>query len=342
MNIMRFYTSKTKYPIIFGLILVLATALFFLFQGNAHTIMQPLETIRQSFDDPQTQFGHMGLRTNTENANIPLDKVLSGGPGKDGIPAINNPTFVSVDDARVDPDTRGVLVTMGTETRFYPYNILVWHEIVNDSIGDTHFAVTFCPLCGSAIVFDRNLDGDIFTFGVSGLLYESNLLMYDTDTESLWSQARGEAVIGEYTGTKLTILDMKLIEFSRVQSDHPDARVLSQHTGYNRNYNRDPYTGYGLSEDLVFPVSISDKRFPSKELFYVVPVADVSIAFPAEPLTGSVEMKHNGITLIATKADDGSISITADGESIPGYYEMWFSWATHHQDDGVVWDISDN
>ena len=286
----------------------------------------------------ELEFEQFGLQTDTNNALVPLNQIFSGGPGKDGIPALNHPTFVSIENADVDDETLGILVNINGVERYYPYNILVWHEIVNDSIGDTHFAVTFCPLCGSAIVFDRTLDDEILTFGVSGLLYESNLLMYDTETESLWSQAKNEAVVGTYAGTKLTVLSMRLLTFAALQEKHPDAAVLSTDTGYDRHYGVDPYTGYGLSENLYFPVSVSDKRFPAKEIFYVVPYGKHSVAFPEKSLSDSSTFTLEDKALTATRNRDG-ITVTSDGETLPGYYEMWFSWATHHQEDGVVWEI---
>jgi hypothetical protein len=120
-----------------------------------------------------------------------LTLIYDGGPGKDGIPTISDPQFLSLDAAKTKPSEWGVLVSIKDKHRFYPYNILVWHEIVNDSMAGKEYAVTFCPLCGSAIVFDRKVGGEILHFGISGKLYESNLLMYDDKTESLWSQAMG-------------------------------------------------------------------------------------------------------------------------------------------------------
>ncbi len=288
--------------------------------------------------DAKAALSSFGLETNTAKKSIALDEILSGGPGKDGIPAINAPKFESVESVDVGDDVLGVLVTIGGEKRYYPYNILVWHEIVNDSINDTHFAVTFCPLCGSAIVFDRQVNGDVLRFGVSGLLWESNLLMYDTKTESLWSQAKNEAVVGEYTGTKLSLIDMKLLEFEKLKELHPDARVLSRDTGFSRSYDIEPYSGYGLTDELYFPVSVSDKRYPAKKIMYVVPFGGNSYAFADDELSDVAELDANGVLLKAERVEDG-IEVTADGEPIPGYYEMWFSWAIHHQDDGVVWNI---
>lgn len=295
-------------------------------------------SLRSNVPRNEGAFARFGLVTDTDAASIPLEEVLFGGPGKDGIPALDHPTFVSISNAEVNDETLGVLVSVKGEERFYPYSILVWHEIANDSIEDMHFAVTFCPLCGSAIVFNRQVDGDILTFGVSGLLYESNLLMYDRKTESLWSQAGTEAVVGDYTGTRLDILPMHIISFAELKERHPGALVLSTNTGYARSYDVDPYTGYGLTDELYFPVSVSDERFSAKELMYVVPVGNLSVAFPVAELTDTDTFTAGTTTLTALRVPDG-IVVTAGGERVPGYYEMWFSWATQHEDDGVVWRI---
>lgn len=282
-------------------------------------------------------FSFFGLQTDTSKASIPLDAVLSGGPGKDGIPAIDDPRFTSVDEADFSDDALGILVEFDGQARFYPYAVLVWHEIVNDRIGETEFAVTFCPLCGSAIVFDRKVGGETLEFGVSGLLWESNLLMFDRGTESLWSQAKNEAVIGHFSGTRLKVLPMRLMPFSEVRERYPDAQVLSKETGYRRDYDRNPYAGYELDDSYYFPVSVSDTRLPAKEIMYVVPAKRHSYAFP------QLQLEEGARTTFTTpegdltlQKNDFEITSTLSGVTVPGYYEMWFSWATHHQDDGIL------
>lgn len=281
-------------------------------------------------------FRRFNLQTDTGIHAIDLDQVLSGGPGKDGIPALTNPAFTTLRDTDVHDNTRGILVTLHGEKRFYPYSILVWHEIVNDRINDTAFAVTFCPLCDSGIVFDRTVNGTVLQFGVSGLLFESNLLMYDTETESLWSQARSDAVVGAYTGTELAILPLQVITLAEVREKHPDATILSTNTGHRRNYNRTPYSGYAESETLYFPTSVSDKRFHAKEPFYIVPFNDSSLAFAYRQIPqGSTTFSVLDQTITVTR--DGDEVVVQHGDRmLPAYFEFWFSWATHHQDDGIV------
>lgn len=278
-----------------------------------------------------------GLETDTSQRSIELSDILSGGPGKDGIPAIYEPAFTTIEEADFEDDALGIFVEFEGVRRFYPYAILVWHEIVNDHVGDTHFAVTFCPLCGSGIVFDRNVDSETLTFGVSGLLFESNLLMYDTKTESLWSQARNQAVVGPYTRTKLEILPMQLLTFDDVRSRYPNTSVLSKETGHRRDYERNPYSGYEEDETLYFPVSVTDQRFNAKEIMYVIPFDGKSYAFPQLALNegDNFDFDTEGVKITLRKSD-AEVHATVNEQETPGYYEMWFSWATHHQEDGRV------
>jgi hypothetical protein len=278
----------------------------------------------------------LGFETDFSKHSVDLDLLLSGGPAKDGIPALTDPVFVPPAMSDLDGAVRGILVELGGGRRFYPFNVLVWHEMVNDSIGDVPYLVTFCPLCGSGIVFDRRVDGEVLEFGVSGLLYESNLVMYDRGTDSLWSQSRGEAVAGSYTGTRLELVPMQFLTFEEVARSYSGVRVMSDDTGYNRDYHGNPYAGYEEDEDLMFPVSVQDERFPAKQLMYVVRVGDTSVAFALDRLGQNASATIAGRSLAATR-ENGEIVVEVDGEAVPGYVEMWFSWATQHQDDGHVW-----
>lgn len=293
-------------------------------------------------DAPREEgFSRQRLSTNTALRSIELSEVLSGGPGKDGIPAINDPVFYSVSEAQKveDDDIEGLLVTVAGETKFYPYSVLVWHEIVNDTVGDVPVSVTFCPLCGTGIVFDRRVGGEILQFGVSGMLWQSNLLMYDTKTESLWSQAIGRAVVGDLLDTQLGIVNSDVITFATFKENFPNGQVLSRETGHIRLYDHYPYGNYESNDDLYFPVKVQDERHFSKELMYVVPVGDQSVAFvKADLINAGSATVQTDLGAITAQFDTGLITVTnPQGTSLPGYHEMWFSWATHHQDDGIVW-----
>ncbi len=211
---------------------------------------------------------------------IPLDKVRGGGPPKDGIPSIDNPVFVGVDESRFMSDSDIVVgVEISGETKAYPLFILVWHEIVNDTIGDVPVSVTYCPLCYTSQVFERVIDGQEVEFGTSGKLYNSNLLMYDRLTESYWSQALGLAVTGELSGYSLDLIPFDIITWGDWKSIHPDTLVLTTDTGYLRSYATDPYGSYYTEPRIMFPVEHSDDRMHPKEVILGFSQDDVYKAF---------------------------------------------------------------
>ena len=183
-------------------------------------------------------------------------EILSGGPPKDGIPAIDNPKFLPGKTAVfLQPDDRVLGIEINGTAKAYPIRILNWHEIVNDRIGDNSFAVTYCPLCGTGVAFSAVLKDQMLNFGVSGLLYNSDVLLYDRNTQSLWSQIMGQAISGQLAGQKLTLLPLSHTTWSAWLRDHPQTLVLSTETGIQRNYNRDPYAGYEKSRSLYFATS---------------------------------------------------------------------------------------
>lgn len=184
-------------------------------------------------------------RTDFSRHAVPLSEIMSGGPPKDGIPAIDDPRFVAVSEALgIGPDEPVIGLAIGDDARAYPLRILTWHEIANDMVGGVPVAVTYCPLCNAAVVFDRRLDGRVLDFGVSGLLRHSDLVMYDRQTESWWQQFLGEAIVGELTGRRLTILPARLESISRFRQRFPDGKVLVPSDPGLRAYGRNPYEGY--------------------------------------------------------------------------------------------------
>jgi hypothetical protein len=197
--------------------------------------------------------------------SILLEQIKSGGPPKDGIPSIDSPKFVT-DAEFVSDDDVVIGLKINGETRAYPLFILVWHEIVNDKIGSVPVAVTYCPLCYTSQVFDRRINGAETEFGTSGKLYNSNLLMYDRNTDSMWSQVLGEAVVGELTGYKLQKIPFDLAKWSDWKRLNPDTTVLSTDTGHLRSYGVDPYGSYYTDSDVIFPVSNTDGRMHPKEI----------------------------------------------------------------------------
>jgi hypothetical protein len=200
---------------------------------------------------------------------VPLDQIVSGGPPPDSIPSIDNPRFISVKDAEnFMADSDLILgVKVNGDVRGYPLQILVWHEIVNDIVGDTPITVTYCPLCFTNQIFNRTLtDGRILEFGTSGKLYNSNLVMYDRSTTSLWSQAMAQSIAGELAGTDLKRIPFDLATWKDWKQVFPDSKILSQDTGYSRPYGADPYGDYYTTPDILFPVSNDDNRLGVKEI----------------------------------------------------------------------------
>ena len=176
---------------------------------------------------------------------VDLDEIRSGGPPPDGIPSIDSPSFVSVGEVDFLEENEPVLaLDVNGESRAYPVQIMTWHEIVNDSVGGVPVAVTYCPLCNSALVYDRRLDDRVLEFGTSGLLLNSSLVMYDRQTETLWSHFTGAGIVGELTGEELETYAVATVAWGTWRDANPDGLVLSRDTGFDRSYGQNPYPGY--------------------------------------------------------------------------------------------------
>ncbi len=198
---------------------------------------------------------------------IDPDDLLSGGPPPDGIPAIDEPKFVRASTAAFLEDDEPVLaIEVEGEARAYPIQIMTWHEIVNDTIAGRPVTVSYCPLCNSAIAYDRRLGDRVLDFGTSGMLYQSALVMYDRQTESLWSHFTGEAVIGTLIGEELDLIPMSTVSWSDWLEANPDGLVLSRDTGHTRSYGENPYPGYDDVDDPPFLFEgETDGRLAAKE-----------------------------------------------------------------------------
>ncbi len=177
---------------------------------------------------------------------VPLGDIIPGGPPPDGIPPIDSPRFENPAsaDSWLQPTEPVVSVEIGEESKAYPIQILMWHEIVNDVVGGEPVSVTYCPLCDSATVYSRKVEGMTLDFGTSGRLYRSNLVMYDRQTKSLWPQLEGRAVAGRLIGTELAIVPSVMLSYAEWKEANPSGKVLSRSTGYARSYGRNPYAGY--------------------------------------------------------------------------------------------------
>jgi hypothetical protein len=199
---------------------------------------------------------------------VPLDQIVSGGPPPDGIPSIDSPKFISIDGGNkfLGDSDKVVGININGDIRAYPLQILVWHEIVNDNVGGIPVAITYCPLCFTNQVFSRTVNNTILEFGTSGKLYNSNLVMYDRLSKSLWSQALGEGIVGKYAGIKLQKLPFDVAYWKDWKQLYPQSKVLSKDTGSARPYGADPYGDYYTSPDILFPISNRDSRLGLKEI----------------------------------------------------------------------------
>ena len=224
-----------------------------------------------------------GWQTDFSRHTLPYSEILSGGPPRDGIPPLDDPRFISPEDASkwLGDQEPVIAFELNGDARAYPLQILTWHEIVNDVVGGVPVAATFCPLCNAAIVFDRRLDGTVYDFGTSGKLRRSDLIMWDRQTESWWQQFTGEGIVGELAGKKLTILPASIISFADFRGANPQGKVLSRETGFNRSYGQNPYAGYDRADQppFLFDGDLDGRLLP-KERVATVTIGEVDAAFP--------------------------------------------------------------
>ena len=276
-------------------------------------------------------------------ALIDTKKILSGGPEKDGIPALTRPDFINTQQASyLKPEDRVLGIEINGISKAYPISILNWHEIVNDQINNEQFAVTYCPLCGTGVAFSAQVSGKTLEFGVSGLIYNSDVLLYDKATESLWSQIMRMAVSGEFKGEKLTLLPITHTSWQQWTITHPDTLVMSNETGYARDYQRNPYAGYEKSRNLYFQVTNrAPDWFHPKERTLGIEVDGVFKAYPFSELdkTGQSTIidQFAGQTFsIDWKKSSQQVSITdASGNAVAGIEGFWFAWFTFHPETEV-------
>ncbi len=239
---------------------------------------------------------------------IPVNEVFDGGPGKDGIPSIDRPDFVLAGEVDfLNDDDLVLAIKFGDVVKAYPHRILDRHEIVNDFIGNHALAVTYCPLTGTGIAWNREIPGGETTFGVSGLLYNSNLMPYDRSTNSIWSQQRLDCVNGNLVGTNAETYSLVETSFETFRETYPDALVLSTNTGFGNIYTRYPYGDYKENhERLLFPITTRDDRLPLKErTLGVLFESGAKKVYPFGPNSDEIEFfkdKVSGIDLVVVRS----------------------------------------
>ncbi len=269
---------------------------------------------------------------------IPPNEILVGVPERDRIPALTAPDHVR---AAAGPWRDSDLV-IGVESngvaRAYPIDILIWHELINDSVGGRPILVSYCPLCGTGIVFDRHIGDQLRTFGVSGLLYRSDLLLYDRETESLWSQISSEAVTGPSQGQRLTQVRARMLPWGQWREKHPETTVLSRNTGHVRSYGRSPYGDYERSSKLYFPAPRDERYHPKLPTLGIRIPGGAARAYPSE------EVIRAGGT-VRERFEERDIRVQYDPEHRVFHVEapddvevvegFWFAWAAFHPDTTV-------
>jgi len=224
-----------------------------------------------------------GWATDWNRHTVPYSELLALLPVRDGIPAIDEPTFIAPGEASAWLADNEPVITFehSGDARAYPLQIMTYHEIVNDEVGDLPVTVTFCPLCNSAIVFDRNLYGTVYDFGTSGWLRNSDLVMYDRQTESLWQQFTGEGIVGTLAGAQLTFLPSSIVSFADFKAGYPEGMVLSRETGHQRPYGQNPYPGYdAIGQNPFAFVGVPDGRLAAMERVITVSLDEVDVAYP--------------------------------------------------------------
>jgi hypothetical protein len=272
---------------------------------------------------------------------VNLDDLHQGCPARDCFASIDNPKYVEAGDAGHVSDEDVVLaLSMDGEHRAWPARILDHHEIVNDTIAGVPVAITWCPLCGSAVGIIREVDGQVTEFGVSGVLYNSDLVIYDRTTETLWDQIEAKGIVGPLTGTELELVPVTMTRWGKWKDAHPDTLVLSDDTGFGRDYTQDRYQEYRGSGNLIFPVARNNDTIHPKSVVFGFVVDDRKIAVTEELLTKSAGLTHSidGRDYRIALADDGVVSMTdtESGESHAPTRLYWFAWYTFHPETELV------
>jgi hypothetical protein len=279
-----------------------------------------------------------GWKTDFSKTEIDLEDIMSGGPPRDGIPPIDNPKFIPVGQSLLHGREPVIALTIGNDVRAYPLSVLIWHEIVNDTVGGMPVAITYCPLCDAAIVFDRTVDGKVLRFGTTGKLRNSDLVMWDDATESWWQQFLGRGIVGAYTGQLLAMLPSRVESFERFQEKHPNAKILVPTDENRRAYGSNPYVDYDEAGwPFLFRGEVPEGVFP---LDRVVKVGEAAWSLALLRARKKITL-DNGIVMewsygqasalssrtIAEGADIGNVTVTRNGKDV--VHDVTFLFAFH-------------
>ena len=324
--------------------------IFFIF-----TFINVLSTNAQNSTDDFSFFANSSAWKNTDFSKsiISASELMSGGPPKDGIPAIDNPIFQKVETIQDIGGQEPVIVFEHNKiARAYPIRILMWHEIVNDKIEDFPIAVTYCPLCNSAVVFDRQFDGQILDFGVSGLLRNSDLVMYDRQSQSWWQQFTGQGLVGQYAGENLKMLPSTIMAFADFKEKFPIAEVLVPNQSSQRDYGRNPYVGYDSAKTpFLFSGDLPKGIEPMERVIYIRDQKE-AIAISLNLLKEKQVMSRNGYQISWEKGlnsaldhrqinqgrDVGKIKVEKQDSQAnwrPALHDITFAFVVHSFDPNV-------
>jgi hypothetical protein len=269
---------------------------------------------------------------------VPADQIMQGGPPKDGIPSIDKPKFIKASEVSFFKGSERVLgVARNGIAKAYPVRILNWHEIVNDQFGAEPVAVTFCPLCGTGMAYLSRAGDRQLSFGVSGLLYNSDVLLFDRQTNSLWSQILSQAINGPMKGTRLTSIPLSHTTWADWKKRYPDTLMLSNDTGFERDYGRDPYEGYAQNPAILFPVNGQSARYHPKEQVIGVEVNGQFKAYPFVELSKTKAkvtdtLGGKQITIQFDPEHRTGAVYDASNKEIPSVIAYWFAWFAFHTD----------
>ncbi|SES86394.1 Protein of unknown function [Methanococcoides vulcani] len=326
---------KIKYKVLLVSITILLAAFMACIPASAEEAanggIEKLPELTEMEEEFGIKLTEMGVRYIVDPNDI-----VSGGPPMDGIPSLDDPEYVTVEEADSwIEDNELVLALVYNETkRVYPLQIMVWHEIVNDHINGEPILITYCPLCGSGIAYERTIDGEEVEFGTSGKLYNSNLVMYDRKTNSYWTQIGGQAIVGELTGMELNAISIETVVWRDWKVAHPDSEVLSQNTGFSRPYGNDPYGNYYENSILLFPVENSDTTIHPKTVVFGIELDGMFKAYREDELIelGTIEDTVDGVDILVERDEVGIVTITNQdtGEEIVKERDFWFAWYAFH------------
>lgn len=293
-----------------------------------------------AFADPPS-WRLAGWNTDFSKARVPLGEIMSGGPPRDGIPPIDRPLFKPANEVHDLSGREPVIVyPLSAEARAYPLRILIWHEIVNDTVAAVPVAVTYCPLCNAALVFDRRVAGRTLDFGTSGLLRNSDLIMWDRQTESWWQQFSGEAIVGAYAGTSLKLLPSRIAAYDEFSKRWPDNQVLVPRSPHLRDYGRNPYFGYDETKTPFLFRGELPRGLPAMARVVVARTPQGPVAVSLAYLSKQGRIEHQGIVFawrsgqatalgaseIAKGKDVGSVKVS-DAEGAPLVHDVTFAFA---------------